>query len=247
MIRLTMTLFALLWSSLLLSWETTRGLITDYDGTVTGARFKFDPRYQDGTVLLLEWDIATGLPDQPSVTERFSCGNGWTTTDGATAQRSDNGDKFQKSSIYGHIIETAKGDANALAMLQQRGDPTNANIWVGTKWRFEEVELQFGKGSDGQPITSTRVMPVEFLGTEDNPGAGQQAQPQGQGQNPAPAAQSNGSGQLYDQLRPIAEQAPDHKTFVSQALQLEGVQPIIDQVADDGDEGLYQKLKSGAL
>lgn len=226
-----------------MSWETTRGLITDYNGTVTGARFKFDPRYQDGTVLLLEWDIATGLPDQPSVTERFSCGNGWTTTDGSTATRSDNGDKFQKSSIYGHIIETAKGDPNALAMLQQRGDPTNAAIWVGTKWRFEEVELQFGKGSDGNPITSTRVMPVEYQGTEDNPGAGQQAQPQGA----QPNAQSNGSGQLYDQLRPIAESAPDHKTFVSQALQLEGVQPIIDQVADDSDNGLYAKLKAGTV
>lgn len=228
-----------------MSWETTRGLITDYNGTVTGARFKFDPRYQDGTVLLLEWDIATDNPEAPTVTERFSCGNGWTTTDGSTATRSDGGDKFQKSSIYGHIIETAKGDQNALAMLQQRGDPTNASIWVGTKWRFEEVELQFGKGSDGNPITSTRVMPVEYQGTEDNPQPS--AQGQGQSQAQAPAAQSNGSGQLYDQLRPIAEQAPDHKTFVSQALQLEGVQPIIDQVADDGDEGLFQKLKSGAL
>lgn len=225
-----------------MSWETTRGLITDYNGTVQGARFKFDPRYQDGTVLLLEWDIATGLPDQPSVTERFSCGNGWTTTDGSTAHRTDGGDKFQKSSIYGHIIETAKGDQDALAMLQQRGDPTNAAIWVGTKWRFEEVELQFGKGQDGNPITSTRVMPVEYLGTEDNPQ--QSAQP-AQGQ--APAAQSNGSGQLYDQLRPIAESAPDHKTFVSQALQLEGVQPIIDQVADDGNEGLYERLKAGTV
>lgn len=219
-----------------MAWETSTGLLTDYIGTVTAARFKFDARYNSGATLLAEWDVATDNPEWPSKSEWFPCGNGWTTTDGTNAFRTDGGDKFQRNSIYGRILETVKGSTEAMQALSERGDPTDASIWVGTKWRFAEVETDYG----GDIGIKKRVMPVEFMGIDDNP---QPAQGAGTGQG----ANGQAPDDVVEALRPIAARVDSHGDFVREAMAVNGAQSIIDKIADDSDAGLFAKLKSGVV
>lgn len=121
-------------------------------------------------------------------TQKYSCGPKWVTEDGGQTAEHPRGPSkmFHATSQVGRIIDSALGslehygdaakdvEGNQVKVtldglfdvLKERGNPKQANIWLGLKFRFQEVAFDYGKGRNGEPMVSKRAMPVEFLGVE---------------------------------------------------------------------------------
>src|SRR5690606_9239682 len=86
-------------------WETSSGLPDDFPFTITAARFVFDPQYNNGETLLLEWEgEAEGVDLERPI--RFACVSGWDTPDnGKTAVHVRGQKLFNKRSAYGMLID----------------------------------------------------------------------------------------------------------------------------------------------
>jgi hypothetical protein len=117
--------------------ETT-GLLDDADIEITEAAFGYDAGYANGEQLLLVLSGTSTHPDYPEFSQFFSIGKGWETYDqGATVVGQASG--FHKNSQYGHFIQGAL-DSGAGAVIQARGMPDKASIWVGLKFHVNRPQ-----------------------------------------------------------------------------------------------------------
>lgn len=177
------------------SWDTdsSSGFLTGFTGTVEDSFFGTDPRYNNGETLLLQWEITVGEVTQDdydgevpeTLTVSFPCGKDWITEDGVTAEHPRGKETFHSSSIYGKLIDAVTGKvANygdiasrtdgadlevelgpLMAMLEERGDPTDASVWKGLELAFAEVCFDYGENrKTGERMVANRTMPVGVVG-----------------------------------------------------------------------------------
>lgn len=186
------------------AWATDRssGFLQNFDGTVIDAYFGTDPRYNQGTTLLMQWECSVDeahddvdeIPEE--ILQKYPCGSNWETEDGGRTASHTSGKpnaKFHASTLYGKIIDevvgATKGYGNAelaaggevvtnfdglMDVLRKRGNPTQAEVWKGLRFRFAEVIFDYGENKKtGERMVSRRSMPVEFLGVagEEEEGA----------------------------------------------------------------------------
>lgn len=225
--------------------ESVFGPETPFEGVVKEAKFYTDPRYRDGEVVLMGWTLETDStdPDFEEFDVSYSCGNGWETNDnGKTAEHVNNKDKFNSQSAYGLVLQRVVGKNPELKdefkglvdILAERGDPREAKIWEGLRFRFD-VESREYNFQDG-PRTVSRIMPVEFLGVEDD------------GKKKAPAKKKSGGGKkkaksLRDQVVEAAKNADDHEDFMAAAFAIEGVtddDDLVDEISDE--DGIWAEV-----
>lgn len=153
------------------AWDLESDIFTDYEGTVTEASFKFN---EYGGQFSLTLDEIDGR-ENPTW-ENFKLPPGWETVDGGeTIQRiAGDGKGITKGSQMGKLIASVVGLNGAREALGDDG-PTNANAWIGTRWRWEVTDL--GKGGKGYSFendkgekvegkTKDKNYPVEFLGKD---------------------------------------------------------------------------------
>lgn len=228
-------------------WNTSRGLLSDYEGTVIESSFVTDPKYQNGEILLMEWTLETDNPENPVWTERFACGRGWESVDGGqTATRVDGKEAdFQESSIYGRVINRVigKGDGanyaeqftGAFDVLKERNTPDHADVWLGCKFFFTTETLEFGSGLE--PVN--RTMPVSFLGVGDTVPT--------QTSTPTPTSTPNSDGELRGTLATLAQGLDDHDAFMAAALKVPGVsgnKVLLAELVDDTENGFFAKARA---
>jgi hypothetical protein len=146
------------------TWETTSGLF-EGPATVVDSYFGYNPEYMGGEVLLLMWDLHPDDPDYEDRREQFGIGKNWERSkDGKSVKHESGRDKgFSKQSHYGRIIEWAKTIKLADEIEQENGDPNDATIWIGRRFRFEQVPSNPMATTDEQKA-KTKAMPVEYLG-----------------------------------------------------------------------------------
>lgn len=209
-------------------------------GKIKKSRAVVDPNYNEDATIL-RWELETDDPEFEEHTVQYSIGNGWESDDQKKVRHVKKKDKFNENSMYGRIINRVVGQGNgeeyadafegALKVLQERGDPMDVTIWEGLTFRFEQEELDFGKG-----MKSNRLMPVEFLGEDVDP---EQAQSKGKS-----SSKGEGSGDVRKQVEKLATKFDNHSDFMDAALKVKGAtsdDDLFTEIMDDGPDGIWAK------
>src|SRR5438105_409759 len=140
------------------SWKTSTGMIDDVDITVMSAEFSFDAGYNNGQSLCLIMQL---LPHDGGDTHKqlFSVGDGWEPAkNGTEAVRADGKPKrFNVRSAYGEWYTAAAKLAGGA--LVDRGETTQAKVWIGTQWHVETEEREFTLRGESQPRKVNRLVP----------------------------------------------------------------------------------------
>ena len=173
-------------------WELGSGLRSNYDLTINNAFFAPDAQYQDGATILLH--IEGTDEDGEEASEMYNVGKDWTSPDGGSTIISTKGSKtINRSSMYGRFIQAVfECDSKLPVLLEQRGDATDAKVWLGLTFHMDEQEITFGRGLN----PTYRNMPTRFLG-----GIGQ-----GSFNQPAAARETSNESQPESSERPATSQ-----------------------------------------
>lgn len=147
-------------------WETTAGLVQEYEGVVREAVFSYDSRYNNGEslLLMLTFDVDPEVAEDGERVEMFTAGTGWTEIDGGNGCQNKRGVEggtargalFNKASGCGLLVEAmieAEGfDASLVA------NPYKAESWIGLGMEVHAKE--FKNTVNGEERTYTRMLPV---------------------------------------------------------------------------------------
>lgn len=147
-------------------WQTESGLKDNYNVEIKAARFANSPKYKDGEVYFLEWEVEDGVGN--SWRESFPCGSGWSAVQSGRAVVNASGpDKlFNKNTFMGRLIDRCIKDLDLGSVFEKHGfdDPRKADGWVGFKFQMTREKITFGKDKEGKIIEVERPMPSKFLG-----------------------------------------------------------------------------------
>lgn len=253
------------------SWETDEGGFEPFDGTIIQAEFGYDNTYGDGEPALL---ILTVKADDPELFEDndgetrllYPIGKGWEPADGGATCQHETGRprKFHVLSGVGALVNAAAQLDGVLDILKSRGPATQANVWEGLRFTFEDVKFS-RTDKDGETIEWTRRLPVAFLGVEGEEAeetkpakksakkaatkksAAKKSEPE-----PADADTDDGDAEDSDtpeldaktrgKLKAIAARVDDHDEFMETAF----AELDLDDLAEElvADEEFYQGLKA---
>ena len=141
-------------------WRLDSGLREDMVLSIHFAHFQPHADYQNGQQLLL-FLIGTDENDDPAEI-RMSPGADWATADGGKTihHPTKKVQIINRNSIYGHWLQHALEIPELVAVLKQKGIPTQADIWTNLVLHVQNREIVFGKNIDAQQ----RLMPTEFFG-----------------------------------------------------------------------------------
>jgi hypothetical protein len=236
------------------SYQTDSGFFTDYEGTVTDAYFGTWEKSNDPSAIFLFLEMKTDSPDTPSYTERYSCGQGWTTEDGGETVRNDRGArKFHKRfSNYAKWIDAAVPllvEAGVAEQFSARGPSTQASVWIGTRWQIEDhVEVfdrwdkenkRVMKDEKGQVVKgeSHTNLPTAFLGFED--------EGTGNGKVAANVDLSFIPDTLRDAITDAARKSPDREAYLNRLMldvpEMTNVEGLLGKVSTNA---VFETLKS---
>lgn len=251
------------------------GLVEEFTGEVVAAAFGFDASYNEDTCIL-ELLVRPSEEDAEEFTEAmldedgnyrmiFPVGDKWEDTDRGAGVQHESGKtrKFGKGSGIGLLLEHALELDGVGDVLKGRGPATQADIWVGLTFRWEDKEFTW-TDRDGDDHTYTRMLPVEFIdgGEAKKPakkapakkapakkapakrGAAKKAaddEPADDAADEATDAETfDIPAKLRGQLKKLAVAADDHDDFMEQAfatLDLDG-----DAETAVGEESFYESL-----
>jgi len=168
------------------SWDTTSGLIDEYEMTLEEVWFGKDPAYMEGKQACFMVRGVAELDGEvldEEKTNYYSLGDGWDTPDGGdTAVHGAGKKQFNKNSSYGKFIDhvVALGD-EVIAEVKSRGETTEAVTFQGLRFRFERKDFTFTDRKTHESREYSVELPVEFLGFE------------GEEEAPKPAPKTRGS------------------------------------------------------
>ena len=232
-----------------MTWETEEGgKLAEFKLHVDRAFFGTDQRYNNGQSTLLTWEGTTdikdenGNPDEKLGTFNINLplGKGWETADGLTVTH-DSGkpDKgFNKSSIYGRVIDRAIKEFGLGDLLAKRGDPTEAKVWEDLTFDIKRETIDFGSGLESR----SRFMPTAFLGE----GIGALGSVSGNGTAAVTAAATVANPAVIKaKLKALAKSSTTHAEFVDKAMELDGVatnDELVGAVVDEA--GLYAEARA---
>jgi hypothetical protein len=140
------------------AWQLDSGMRDNIIFTIDSAYFAPSADYMGGKQILL-FLIGRDENDEP-FEHRMSVGGDWTTADGGRTIMHPTRTKIVKTSVYGHWITAAQGIPDLLAVLYERGHPTQADIWENLIIRLRLEEISFGKNIEARE----KLNPAEFMG-----------------------------------------------------------------------------------
>lgn len=192
-----------------------------FEMVITKAYFATAPSYSADD-LFLHFLGTTNIEAQPVYDEdsayhpSWKVGKAWESLDGGATASSVTEKKFNNSSA---II---KALINPAMELVPEGGPddifndaanTDASIWVGTKWQFEDIEYKFKGFKDettGEDVTADWTTPTAYLGKAE---AGAEIPASGNGEG--------NTGELARlKLTDLAKKTDSFEDFQSQAMDI---------------------------
>lgn len=213
------------------AWATDSGLATALEGTIENPFFDYDPEYRDGETPLLHLPLVNVTSDEDpeikdTLTLTLGTGNGWEVVDnGEAVARSDGKSKgFHEKTRVGILVDRIV-EIGAVETIAERGTPTQAKVWDGLRFKFENHEEDYGE-IDGEQVKVNFLLPVELVGSETDGGS------------------TNGKvdEKVVTRLKALARNSATHDEFLDQALDIDGVadnDSLFEQVSDAGDTGFY--------
>ena len=156
------------------SFETTSGLLEEYEMTISECWFGKDPNYQEGkaTIFVIRGEAELDgevLDDEKQVF--YSLGDGWEPdNDGDAATHNAGKTQFNSSSNMGKFIAAAvETGKDLIAELESRGSEAyEASTWQGLRFLFNRKRFTFKDRNTGEEREYFVELPVEFLGAEDS-------------------------------------------------------------------------------
>ena len=209
--------------------EFPSGLLNDFDFYISKAGFIRDARYNNGQTTQLSLTgsaVKDGVLVSDEHEERYNLPPGWQSLDDGDTVQHEEAENFNRASQIARLFTRINEVAPDVIQkwLEQDFNPQESSIWLGTSWHV--MELTEGEGK----FKSTRNYPSAFLGYVD---ASTQA------------ISSTGEEDFLAKLQLIAKAAPDHETFVNEAIALEGISQystLVKRIADPED--LYAELRA---
>ena len=148
-------------------WAGASDIFTDYEGTITDAKFE---NGQFGYQMKLTFDEIDGREDP--VFEYYSIPESWESPDGGDSiVRVDGKDPHQnplkKSNAWQRFVMAA-AKLNGVYEAVGEEAPLNAPAWIGCRFRMEAVPGKSYKDRDTgeMKIAKDKNYPVEFLGKD---------------------------------------------------------------------------------
>lgn len=148
--------------------EGETGLLDDFDLTITNAFFAPDSRYNNGETTLLQWEGTTDNADVPETNVFFPTGKGWESPDGGKTLEHDSGKEgkwFVKTSLIFRLFQrctlpVADGGFGIADLLEERGDPLQAAVWIGMIFHMKREKIEF----QGLENVNEKMFPNKYLG-----------------------------------------------------------------------------------
>lgn len=240
------------------------GFVQRFTGTVRSARFGFNSSYNDGETCLLEFlvepseddadEFGEGALDEDGLyTVLYSVGDKFEDAEGGATVVHESGRarRFNKRSGIGELLNAAAELDGLLGTLKGRGPATQADIWVGLTFTFDNVAFSF-TNKDDEEVTYTRLLPVEFVGedgaeTKKAPAkkapakkapakkpAAKKAEPEPEDDGDASPLDAL-SAKVRGQLKKLAQDADDHDAFMETAYATLDVDDALEAVITDED------------
>jgi len=209
-----------------------RILPDEVDVEIVGLAFVHNEEYGNSVA-----EIQFLLPEENVVSRRYSLGK--------IGQPTPEGDAFVLPEPYASEGSWVGGTNWARFctgavqcagdVIKQRGEPSHASTWIGTRWTLKREEQKMRDGGRYDVW-----VPIAFLGTTDAPAASPTATPA--------AAQPSASTEYPETLIKAAREASDVRAFQLAAFadpELRTNTPVLVQVAnEDSAKALYEKLRS---
>lgn len=227
------------------------GGITDFEFTVTDAWFGESPKLSEAAgerIILLHWVGTTNLDSHPVLMEEgfhpsYRLKDGWEPSDDGKTVKFEGSGKPVFGKSYGRlcdqVFEITEEVANDPDLDPLYGDnhPSDASIWIGTRWFMAEKEYDFG--SFGK---KSELMPIRYLGKVDAsaPAAAAPAAPSATTAAPAAA-----NGNLRETVENLARSMDSYSDFQKAALALPGVaqdSALVMEIANQA--ALYDRVRS---
>lgn len=148
-------------------WNTDEfesGLLDNFDFTITSALFTYDQRYNEGKTVVLKLEGKTDNPDQPEAMLMYPVGKGWVSSDAGKTIHHESGREGRnlvKSTLYATLVSRMV-DLGLGDMLEERGDPFTAAVWLGLHLHMKIQTITFGKGLKD----AERPLPTKFIGID---------------------------------------------------------------------------------
>jgi hypothetical protein len=210
-------------------WATAPGLIDDFDGEITDARWGYRDDYNKKVgyeVPLLILTLEGPELDQPRE-EVWSAGKGWQIVDGGKSIKHEKdapGKKrrFIETSLYGRLINRVAIDLGV--DMSTRGSPRDAKVWKGLNFHWMIEEQVYGTSGGLMSETGGKgkhLMPTEMA--SDTPKAGTTKK--------AAASAPSTDGDSTDKLTTLARSL-DKKAFQKAALKMPEVVSNDDLMAE---------------
>lgn len=229
-----------------MAWETSSGLIERFTGTITDAYVEADTEYRGGDPVIYLVFSNLSVPETPQakvpdeLDPRYPVGSTFERVDRHTFAAGDGSDRdVNESSGYGTLINRIAGrdsaDADlsdALEVLMDRGDEKDVRVWLGLRFTMQAEPFSF-KTDDGEEVSYTRHLPVEFHGLDED------------GTSQASGTTTDASSNGYqEQLEQLANTSDTHQEFMRRAMQIDGLvddDDLFADVADNSDDGFYAR------
>ncbi len=238
------------------------GFVQRFTGTVRAARFGFNGSYNDGETCLLEFEVEPteedaeefgegALNEDGLYTIMYSVGDKFEDAEGGATVVHESGRarRFNKRSGIGELLNAAAELEGLLDMLKGRGPATQADIWVGLTFTFDNVSFSFTNKND-EEVSYTRLLPVEFVGedgaeTKKAPAkkapakkapakkaAAKKAEPEESEDGDASPLDAL-TAKVRGQLKKLAQEADDHDSFMEAAYATLDVDDALEAVITD--------------
>lgn len=211
-------------------WATDSGLYSNYDGTVVDAWFAYNERSGNYDLNL---KFLTEDEEHPEVEEKYGCGADWKSVDnGDTVEKNGvSRGKFNMNSGYGKLIDRVRDLVKD--ELREWGSPTQAFIWVGTKWHMVPIDSSFTNRQTNEQVKMFKNYPSHYYGRgETTPGG-------------SPGTLAPIAPELIEKLAMAAKNAPSYAEWVNEVFTLPEVvsdDRVVREIADEN--GLWATLKN---
>ena len=209
------------------SWQTSSGLLDDFDFKAEEAWFDTHPKMGDSLLLHLRgeaYEEGELVDDEHLLL--FSCGDGWKAGKGGQIATHPAGkDTFSNSSNIGKLIDALVGlGPDVVEELSSRGESYEAETWQGINMHIVRKTFSFKDRQTGEERTYEVPLPTEFHGfgeaeeEEEKPkkgkakGKGKKAPAKGKAKGKSKAKKGNG---LRDAVIEFASEYDDHGEFVA--------------------------------
>lgn len=136
-------------------WKTTSGLIDDFDIIIQQSWYGHNPKFDNGKATLLHLRGPASINGEVVSEEEtllFGTGKEWKVTDGGTTATHPSGKtQFNDQTSIGRLINSIAevADDEVMEELVNRGDPTNAEVFLGLKLHLERKPFTYKDQNDG--------------------------------------------------------------------------------------------------